>query len=115
MKTENYIILIFVFLLNACNTENQKVGDNNSTTQEEPSLSLKPPGLVPELFDEDAFLQKGYALTGEFHPAMQEFYFNTTRIRTAFTIRKIAAMDFFNLSCLFILYIIITINDVCTF
>lgn len=79
MKTENYIILIFVFFLNACNTENQKVGDNNSTTQEEPSLSLKPPGLVSEPFDEDAFSQKGYALAGEFHPAMEEFYFNTTR------------------------------------
>lgn len=69
---------VFAMLLSSCNPKQATIDENNSSSEESPLFDLKPPGIVAESFDAGNFSQEGYALAGEFHPAMEEFYFTTS-------------------------------------
>jgi len=76
MKKLHFILtLVFVLLLNACNTIKQYSKDTNSTTIENPYLGQKPPGLTPESFAVGMVTTKGWEYGGAFTPDMKEFYF----------------------------------------
>ena len=79
MRNNNFIFLILVFamVLNACNTKNQKVKDNDSTITKGIYFGQKPPGLIPEVFAPGIVSIKGRDEKGiSFSPDLDEIYFS---------------------------------------
>ena len=66
MRPINFIILILVItlFLNACNTKNPKANHNNSSAIETTYFGQKPPGLIPEIFDNSFLSEKNWELKG---------------------------------------------------
>lgn len=66
MRPINFIILILVItlILNACNTKNPKANHNDSSAIETTYFGQKPPGLIPEIFDNSFLSDKNWELKG---------------------------------------------------
>ncbi len=78
MRNDNFIFLILVFamVLNACNTKNQKVKDNDSPITKEIYFGQKPPGLNPEVFAPGIVSINGrFEGAISFSPDLEEMYF----------------------------------------
>lgn len=68
--------LVFILLLNACNTKNQRTKDNDASILKNPYLSQKPPGLIPELFAPRVISLNGrFEGAVSFSPNLDEIYF----------------------------------------
>ncbi len=76
MKKLHFILtLVFVLLLNACNTKNQKVNDSDFPRLEDPFFGQKPPGLIPEIFAPRIISTEHSELAAAFSPDLKEIYF----------------------------------------
>jgi hypothetical protein len=76
MKKPHYILtLVFVLLLNACNTKKQNVNNPDFPRLENPFFAQKPPGLIPESFAPSIVSTEQIELETAFTPDIEEFYF----------------------------------------
>ncbi len=76
MKKLHFILtLVFVLLLNACNTKKQKVNDPDFPRLENPFFAQKPPGLIPEIFAPRIVSTEHSELVAAFSPDLKEIYF----------------------------------------
>lgn len=76
MKKPHFILtLVFVLLLNACNTKKQKVNDPDFPRLEHPFFGQKPPGLIPEIFAPRIVSTEHSEQAAAFSPDLKEFYF----------------------------------------
>lgn len=75
MKNYNFILLIVIIFLSACNTKKKESKNNDSPTIGSPYLGQKPPGLTPEPFAPSLVTTDGWENGGAFTPDMKEFYF----------------------------------------
>lgn len=79
MKHTHFILtLVFVLLLNACNTKKQVSKNNDSLTIENTYFGQKPPGLKAEPIERDILTIEGWKLGGLFTPGKKEFYFTAS-------------------------------------
>ncbi|WP_024769857.1 hypothetical protein [Aquimarina macrocephali] len=79
MKKLHFILtLVFVLLLNACNTKKQKVNDSDFPLLENPFFAQKPPGLIPEAFAPGIVSIKHSDQATAFSPDLKEIYFRRT-------------------------------------
>ena len=75
-KNFKFLVLAFVPIIYACDTNNQSVekGDS-STANENLYFGYKPPGLTPEIFIPKKSTSEGWKLGNEDALEMEEFYF----------------------------------------
>jgi len=79
-KTHIILILVFVLLINACNTKNKEQKDIDSPTIESLYLGQKPPGLIPEIFAHGIISIDGRGEHGiSFSPDLDEVYFSANK------------------------------------
>ncbi|WP_299217427.1 hypothetical protein [uncultured Aquimarina sp.] len=89
-KTCFILILVWVLLLQACNTKKQNQRDSHSSTIESSYLGQKPPGLTPEPFAPGIVTTEHWQYGGVFTPDLKEFYF----IREVGEVEKDKKMEF---------------------
>jgi len=93
MKKAYFILtLVFSLLLSACNTNNQKAEESNSSTTENPYFGQKPPGLHPEVFAPGVVSVNGrFEGAISFSPDLEEMYFgaNNEKEETAIYFSKL--------------------------
>lgn len=76
MKKLHFILtLVFVLLLNACDTKKQIVNGPDFPRLENPFFGQKPPGSIPEIFDPRIVSTEHNELAATFSPDLKEFYF----------------------------------------
>ena len=76
MKKLHFILtLVFVLLLDACNTKKQKVNDSDFPRLENPFFVQKPPGLIPEIFSPRIISTEHSEQAAPFSPDLKEIYF----------------------------------------
>lgn len=76
MKKLHFILtLVFVLLLNACNTKKQNANDSDFPRLESPFFAQKPPGSVPEIFAPRMVSTEHSELATPFSPDLKEIYF----------------------------------------
>ena len=76
MKKLTFIlILVFVLVLNACNTKKQNANDSDFPRLESPFFAQKPPGSVPEIFAPRIVSTEHSELATPFSPDLKEIYF----------------------------------------
>ena len=67
-------LLLMVFL-SACDNKKDKPNGEELSTEEQPYLGQKPPGLTPEPFAPGMVVTPNWEYSGVFSPDMKEFYF----------------------------------------
>ncbi len=77
-KGDYILILVFVLLLSACNTERQKPKESDLPIKESTHFGQKPPGIKSEPLVRDVLSTKGWELGSVFTPGMKEFYFTAS-------------------------------------
>ncbi|NAS30681.1 hypothetical protein GTQ40_06835 [Flavobacteriaceae bacterium R38] len=70
-----FLTLVFVLLLNACNTKKQQVNDPDFPRLENPFFAQKPPGLIPEIFSPHMISTVQDERVVKFSPDVKEIYF----------------------------------------
>ena len=76
MKKLHFILtLVFVLLLNACNTKKQNANDSDFPRLDSPFFAQKPPGSVPEIFAPRIVSTEHSELATPFSPDLKEIYF----------------------------------------
>lgn len=74
-KSNRFLALVFLILLNACKTEKPKTEEGNSSTEKSPYLGQKTPDLIPEPFAPGLVTTLNWEIDGVFTPDLREFYF----------------------------------------
>lgn len=75
MKITKLLIVVFVLLLNACNTKKQNENDADFPRFEGPFFAQKPPGSIPEIFVPRIISTAHSELVAAFSPDVEKIYF----------------------------------------